>query len=33
MPLPESYSGRLETVPGVDMVTHNSWFGGVYQDR
>jgi putative ABC transport system permease protein len=32
MPLPESYAGRLETVPGVDMVTHNSWFGGVYQD-
>ena len=32
MPLPESYSGRLETVPGVDLVTHNSWFGGVYQD-
>jgi putative ABC transport system permease protein len=32
MPLPESYSARLSTVPGVDMVTHNSWFGGVYQD-
>ncbi len=32
MPLPESYANRLQTVPGVDMVTHNSWFGGVYQD-
>lgn len=32
MPLPVSYTGRLQTVPGVDVVTHNSWFGGVYQD-
>jgi putative ABC transport system permease protein len=32
MPLPESYEGRLETVPGVDVVTNNSWFGGIYQD-
>jgi putative ABC transport system permease protein len=32
IPLPESYKARLATVPGVDIVTHNSWFGGVYQD-
>jgi putative ABC transport system permease protein len=31
-PLPVSYKERLATVPGVEMVTHNSWFGGVYQD-
>jgi putative ABC transport system permease protein len=32
MPLPVSYQGRLATVPGVDLATHASWFGGVYQD-
>lgn len=32
MPLPVSYQGRLSTVPGVDLVTHASWFGGIYQD-
>jgi putative ABC transport system permease protein len=31
-PLPVAYQGRLATVPGVDIVTHNSWFGGIYQD-
>ncbi len=31
-PLPESYLGRLRAVPGVQAVTHNSWFGGIYQD-
>jgi putative ABC transport system permease protein len=31
-PLPVSYETRLETVPGVAAVTHNTWFGGVYQD-
>ena len=31
-PLPIAYQGRIATVPGVDTVTHNSWFGGVYQD-
>jgi len=31
-PLPESYLGRLRVVPGVQAVTHNSWFGGIYQD-
>ncbi|HET9372713.1 MAG TPA: FtsX-like permease family protein [Vicinamibacterales bacterium] len=31
-PLPVAYQGRLATVPGVEIVTHNSWFGGIYQD-
>jgi putative ABC transport system permease protein len=32
MPLPSSYQARIAAVPGVLSVTHNSWFGGVYQD-
>jgi putative ABC transport system permease protein len=32
MPLPVAYQARLATVPGVQVATHNSWFGGVYQD-
>jgi putative ABC transport system permease protein len=32
MPLPVAYQGRLRAVPGVTDVTHNSWFGGIYQD-
>jgi putative ABC transport system permease protein len=32
MPLPVSYQARLKAVPGVETVTHNTWFGGVYQD-
>ena len=32
MPLPISYKTQLEQVPGVELVTHQSWFGGVYQD-
>jgi putative ABC transport system permease protein len=31
-PLPVSYKPRLAQVPGVELVTHSSWFGGVYQD-
>jgi putative ABC transport system permease protein len=31
-PLPIAYKARLATVPGVEAVTHNSWFGGIYQD-
>jgi putative ABC transport system permease protein len=30
-PLPVSYKARLAQVPGVELVTHNSWFGGIYQ--
>jgi putative ABC transport system permease protein len=32
MPLPVSYLGRLNTTEGVKLATHQSWFGGVYQD-
>jgi len=32
MPLPLSYQPRLVAVPGVEIATNNSWFGGVYQD-
>ena len=32
LPLPQSYQQQLRAVPGVDVVTHNTWFGGVYQD-
>ena len=31
-PLPVNYQARLATVPGVQAVTHNTWFGGIYQD-
>ena len=31
-PLPVSYMARIANTPGVVEVTHNSWFGGVYQD-
>jgi putative ABC transport system permease protein len=32
-PLPVSYEPRLAQVPGVELVTHSSWFGGIYQDQ
>ena len=32
IPLPVSYQTRLQQVAGVDMATHQTWFGGVYQD-
>jgi len=32
MPLPFSYQARLQAMPGVEMVTHNTWFNGIYQD-
>ena len=31
-PLPESYLGRIAAVDGVTDVSHQSWFGGIYQD-
>ncbi len=30
--LPESYKARMERLPGVDLATHQTWFGGIYQD-
>jgi putative ABC transport system permease protein len=32
MPLPVSYLDRLQNTEGVTLATHNTWFGGVYQD-
>ncbi len=32
MPLPITYQQRIQSVEGVDLATHQSWFGGVYQD-
>jgi putative ABC transport system permease protein len=31
-PLPLSYEARIATMPGVDAVAHQTWFGGIYQD-
>lgn len=33
MPLPLAYQARLQSVEGVELVTHQSWFGGSYQGR
>jgi putative ABC transport system permease protein len=30
--LPESYKARMERIPGVSLATHQTWFGGIYQD-
>ena len=32
MPLPMAYKAKVQSMPGVDVVAHSSWFGGVYQD-
>ena len=32
MPLPIAYRDRIARIPGVKMVTHNTWFGGIYQN-
>ena len=31
-PLPASYQDQIARVPGVVLVTHSTWFGGVYQN-
>ena len=31
-PIPVSYVEKIRAVPGVKLVTHASWFGGIYQD-
>jgi len=33
MPLPLSYQAELARVPGVETVTHHSWFNGMYRDQ
>ena len=30
--LPENYKARMERIPGVDLASHQTWFGGTYQD-
>jgi putative ABC transport system permease protein len=30
--LPVSYEARMNRIPGVDFSTHQTWFGGIYQD-
>jgi putative ABC transport system permease protein len=32
MPLPVSYKTRLMQVQGVELASHQTWFGGIYQD-
>ena len=31
--LPASYLQKIETIPGVEHVVHQDWFGGYYQDQ
>src|SRR5208282_5131729 len=30
--LPVRYKARMDRIPGVDFATHQTWFGGIYQD-
>jgi putative ABC transport system permease protein len=32
-PIPLSYRDKMLRIPGVKVVTHNNWFGGIYQDE
>jgi putative ABC transport system permease protein len=32
-PIPLSYRDQILGIPGVKFVTHNNWFGGVYQEE
>jgi hypothetical protein len=32
MPLPVSYQTRLQQTKGVEIASHQTWFGGIYQD-
>jgi putative ABC transport system permease protein len=32
-PLPLSYVDRILRIPGVKALTHDNWFGGIYQDE
>jgi putative ABC transport system permease protein len=31
-PLPHAYLARIARIPGVSGISHQSWFGGIYQD-
>jgi putative ABC transport system permease protein len=32
-PIPLAYRDKILRIPGVKAVTHNNWFGGIYQDE
>jgi putative ABC transport system permease protein len=32
-PIPLSYRDKIARIPGVKCVTHDNWFGGIYQDE
>ena len=32
-PIPLSYRDKILRIPGVTSITHNNWFGGIYQDE
>jgi putative ABC transport system permease protein len=32
-PLPLSYRDKILRIPGVKVITHDNWFGGIYQDE
>ena len=32
MLLPQAYKTQMEAMPGVQLATHQTWFGGIYQD-
>lgn len=32
-PIPLSYRDKIARIPGVKVITHNNWFGGIYQDE
>ncbi len=32
-PIPLAYRDKILQIPGVDSVTHDNWFGGVYQEE
>lgn len=32
-PIPLSYRDKILRIPGVKAITHDNWFGGVYQDE
>jgi putative ABC transport system permease protein len=32
-PLPLSYRDKILRISGVKVITHNNWFGGIYQDE
>jgi putative ABC transport system permease protein len=31
--IPLSYKDKIQRIPGVKYVTHNNWFGGIYQNE